>query len=112
MACFAVPAGIGILTTALGKRFPASWHIDWLNTMIFGGSIALAVEHYAHQEIVPWFPYLTAMANPASTAAMLNEMAQIGIPMAIAIILVWIPMVVVYEKLMAPQQTASSIITE
>lgn len=112
MACFLVPAGIGIFTHSLKKKFPANWHIDWLNTMIFGGSIALAVEHYAHQEIVPWFPFLTAMGTPESTAVMLNEMAQVGIPMALAIIATWIAMVVVYEKFLAPQQTASSIITE
>jgi hypothetical protein len=66
--------------------------------MIFGGAIALGVEHVAHGEIVPWPPFLTAMSNPADTTAMFGEMALVGVPMTIALIFVWIVMVVVYEK--------------
>jgi hypothetical protein len=108
MACFLVPLTIGIITTALRKKFPTNWRINWLNTMIFGGSVALAVEHYAHQEIVPWFPFLTAMESPETTSIMLNEMIKIGVPMAFLIILTWITMVLVYEKILVPQTTKTS----
>lgn len=89
---------VGIVTTILRKKFPKKWHIDWLNIMIFGGVIVLTVDHIAQGEIVPWPPFLTAMSNPANTAAMFGEMISIGIPMTIALILVWIVMVVIHEN--------------
>ena len=98
MACFVVAAIFGIIILALRKKFPERWHINWLIVMIFGGSIALAVEHVAHQEIVFWPPFLTAMGSQADTAAMLGEMATVGIPMTLALVLAWIAIVAVYEK--------------
>jgi hypothetical protein len=98
MGCFIVPAAVGIATTALRKRFPEQWHINWLNTMILGCSVAFAVEHYINGEIVPWPPFLTAMNSPAATATMLTEMATVGIPMTLALIMTWVVMVVFYEK--------------
>lgn len=101
MACFIVPTTVGIVTTALRKRFPEQWHINWLNTMILGCSVAFAVEHYINGEIVPWPPFLTAMSSPSATATMFAEMATVGIPMTLALIMTWVVMVVVYEKLIA-----------
>ena len=101
MACFIVPTTVGIVTTALRKRFPEQWHIDWLNIMILGCSVAFAVEHYINGEIVPWPPFLTAMSSPAATATMITEMVSVGIPMTLALILTWVVMVVVYEKVIA-----------
>ncbi|MDD5340811.1 MAG: hypothetical protein PHV13_06260 [Candidatus ainarchaeum sp.] len=101
MGCFVVPAIVGIVTTFLRKRFPERWHINWLNTMIFGAVVAFGVEHYMNKEIVPWPPFLTAMSSPAAAATMLAEMVTVGIPMAIALVLVWVAMVVVYEKVIA-----------
>jgi len=96
-----VPATVGVVTTVLRKRFPERWHIDWLNIMIFGTTVAFAVEHYINGEIVPWPPFLTAVNGPADIAAMLAEMAAVGIPMTLALITAWIVMVVAYEKLVA-----------
>jgi len=101
MACFIVPTIVGIGAHSQGKRFPAWAHINWLTAMVLGGAVGLAVEHYAHGEIVPWPPFLTAMATPAQTSVMLNEMAAVGIPMTIAIIAAWAVMVIVYEKFLA-----------
>ena len=108
MACFAAPAALGIATTAFGKKIPKQWHISWLNTMIWGGAVALLVEHIAHGEIVPWPPFFTAMSNPADTAAMLGEILAVGIPMTIALVFVWVVMVVVYEKVILTK-TATSV---
>jgi succinate dehydrogenase/fumarate reductase cytochrome b subunit len=105
MACFIVPTTVGIVTTALRKRFPEQWHIDWLNTMILGCSVAFGVEHYMNGEIVPWPPFLTAMSSPATSATMFAEMAAVGIPITLALILAWIVMVVVYEKVIAVKTT-------
>lgn len=98
MACFLVPTIIGGITHHNKEKFPEHWHIGWLNIMIFGGAVGLAVEHIAHQEIVPWFPFLTAMSNPVDAISMLKEMAVVGIPMTLGLIAVWGVMVVTYEK--------------
>ncbi len=107
MACFLAPATVGLATTAFGKKFPKQWHINWLNAMIWGGVAGLAIEHYAHQEIVPWPPFLTAMQSPADTAAMLGEIAAVGIPMTIALVLAWAVLVIAYEKVLAAGKASS-----
>jgi hypothetical protein len=99
MACFIVPTTLGLITTSTGNRFPKEWHISWLNIMIWGGTIALAVEHYAHGEIVPWPPFLTAMSTPADTVAMFAEMALVGIPMTIALVAAWAVMIFAHARL-------------
>ncbi len=108
MACFIAPATTAVITTAFRKRFPKNWHINWLNTMIWGGAVGLAVEHIAHQEIVPWPPFLTAMSSPADTIAMLKEMAIVGIPMTLVLVIAWVMMVVVYENFITTDRPAIS----
>jgi hypothetical protein len=105
MACFIAPASVAVITTSLKNKFPKNLHINWLNTMIWGGSAALAVEHISHEEIVPWFPFLTAMSNPTDTIVMLKEIASVGIPMTIALVLAWAVMVVVYENFIAAEKS-------
>ena len=75
----------------LGKeeRIPFSKKLKWLNGMLVGGSALLAFEHVWHGEIVPWFPFLTAMADPVDAAAMLQEIATVGVSMAVLITGVW-----------------------
>ena len=99
MACFLVAATVGVFTTAFRNRIPEKYHINWLNIMIWTGTIALLVEHMWHGEIVPWFPFLTAMSDPADTTTMLVEMGQIGIPMLLAILAMWGIMVYVENKI-------------
>lgn len=95
MACFLAPMGLGIVTTIFRKKIPEKLKIGWLNIMIWGGVIMLAVEHIAHEEIVLYPPFLTAMQNPADIPVMLQEMATIGGTMIIAIVLIWAVMVYV-----------------
>ena len=98
MACFIVPAGEAIITTIATKVLekktgekPAGIvpKMKWLNTMLWGGSALLAFEHVWHGEVVPWFPFLTAMDNAADTADMLAEMSTVGVTMAIVVTLAW-----------------------
>ncbi len=111
MGCFIVPASAGVLAQVLGKRAPANLHLDWFNAMVWGGSAAMAIEHILTGEIVPWFPFLSAMASPADTAAMLHEMAWVGIPMTLALVLVWGGMVLAYEKFKWGQETGPACLT-
>ena len=106
MACFLVPAGEAIVTSVVQKvvenkekeaggertkKLGLSWsrRLSWLNKLLWGGTILLAFEHIWHGEVVPWPPYLTAMANPANVAPMLHEMVVFGGAMAITITVFW-----------------------
>ncbi|MCD6330857.1 MAG: hypothetical protein J7L80_01480 [Thermoplasmata archaeon] len=93
MACFLVPAGEAVVTTiaqkAVGKEKAEKLKLGWLNTMLWGGVILLAIEHIWHGEVVPWPPFLTAMQNPADIPVMLHEMALVGGTMSIVITLTW-----------------------
>jgi len=98
MACFLVPTAVGIITTVARKKFQKEWHIDWFNTMVWGGAVALAVDHYAHGEIVPWPPFLTAMRTPADAATMFAEMMLVGISMTIALVAAWTAMIFAHAR--------------
>jgi hypothetical protein len=106
MACFLVPMGEAIVTTVVqkvvenrenkvggekAKKTGLSWsrRLSWLNKLLWGGTILLALEHIWHGEVVPWPPFLTAMENPADVAPMLHEMATFGVAMAITVTAVW-----------------------
>jgi hypothetical protein len=107
MACFTAPAALGVAAFVFRKKFPEKWHIGWLNTMILGATVALGVDHIASGEIVPYPPFLSAMANPADTAAMFGEIVSVGIPMAAALVIVWVAMIVVYEKAISARPSPS-----
>lgn len=114
MACFIVPAVEAVAVTAAyvaakkheqkitaprlgeGADFSASdakitWskRLSWLMAMLWGGVLLLAFEHFWHGEIVPFPPFLSAMASPEDTAEMLHEMATVGVSMAITVTAVW-----------------------
>jgi hypothetical protein len=87
-----------IVITVFRKNVPEKYHVGWLNMMLWGGVIALALEHVAHEEVVPYPPFLTAMSSAADTATMLNEMATIGTTMLVVCVLVWVVMAFVYNR--------------
>ena len=111
MACFLIPAAEAVVTTVIEKsvrskeekagqtgrnqnyssteHIPFSRKLKWLNQMLWGGSALLAFEHVWHGEVVPFFPFLTAAQDPASTAEMLHEMSTVGVGMAALVSLVW-----------------------
>jgi hypothetical protein len=110
MACFLVPTAEAIVTTIVTKtvknkeakavtvdsknaeiseKIPFSRKLGWLNNMLWGGSALLAFEHLWHGEITPFFPFLTAAASQADTTAMLQEMATVGVAMAVIVTAIW-----------------------
>ena len=116
MACFTVPAVEAIVVSVAKKviekkekqpeevsvvldgtpetayKVPFSRKLKWLTNLLWGGSALLAFEHVWHGEVVPWFPFLTAAADPADAAEMLHEMATVGVSMAALVTLVWLAM--------------------
>ncbi len=120
MACFLVPTTEAIITTIAQKvlakkesnmeihhegsseiveksRF--SHKMGWLTKMLWGGSALLAFEHVWHGEVVPFFPFLTAMSNAEDAAEMFHEMATVGVAMALLVTAVWAGMVIVSSRL-------------
>ena len=109
MACFIVPVTEAVIvsiakravkntkdhqkttTQPSAKTEGISLHrrLSWLSNMLWGGSALLAFEHLWHGEVVPWFPFLTAAANPEDAAVMLHEMATVGVMMAVLTTAVW-----------------------
>lgn len=93
MACFIVPGGEAIVTTAMekimAKKNPAfAEKLGWLNRMLWSGSALLAFEHVWHGEVVPFFPFLTAVKN-GEVSELLHEMATNGVSMAVLVTAVW-----------------------
>lgn len=71
----------------------------WLAKLLWGGVVLLAFEHIWHGEVVPWFPFLTAMSDPVSKSEMLYEMGTAGVTMAVLVTAVWVGMVLVSNAL-------------
>ena len=93
------------------KRLPWSKKLMLLAKMLWGGAFLLCYEHIWHGEVVPWFPFLTAMNDPGDTAEMLHEMSTIGVTMAIIVTVVWAIMMIVSDQILkrpdkAPEKAA------
>ena len=111
MACFLAPATAAIITTSVRKKIAPKYHLEWLNIMLWGGVIMLAVEHIAHGELVLYPPFLTAMQNSADIPVMLQELVTIGGTMTIVIVLVWTIMVLAANKAAKIREKKIQIIT-
>ncbi len=109
MACFLVPVTEALVVTAVtkivrarekaagkenerGSRLLFSDKLQWLNKMLWGGSALLCFEHLWHGEVVPFFPFLTALGSAEDTAVMLREMSTVGVGMAALVTLAWVGM--------------------
>lgn len=112
MACFLVPAAEAVVTTVAAKvmksrekeetvkvsfadgtieeaeKISFSTKLGWLNKLLWGGSALLAFEHVWHGEVIPTFPFLTAVKT-GETAGMLAEMGSAGVTMAVLVTAVW-----------------------
>ncbi len=79
-----------------------SWSVKlkWLSNMLWGGSFLLLFEHIWHGEVVPWFPFLTAMSNAEDMAEMFHEMATVGVCMAALVTVAWVVMCVASDAIM------------
>ena len=80
---------LGSDNTTHEDKIPLSRKLKWLNYLLIGGAVLLMFEHVWHGEVVPWFPFLTAMSDPEDTAEMLHEMATVGVTMALLVTAVW-----------------------
>jgi hypothetical protein len=123
MACFLVPTAEAIVTSVIAKhvnkteqtteestsaeiafaetKIPWKRKLSWLNGMLWGGAVLLALEHIWHGEVVFYPPFLTAMNSQADTAEMLQEMSTVGVGMAILVTAVWGVMILIVDRVPA-----------
>ena len=94
MACVVVPTAAAMVITVIGKKVPEKYHMNWLISMMWGGAVMLSVEHIAHGEIVLYPPFLTAGLHEV-----LPEMLKVGVPMTLAIVLIWAVMVAMSARM-------------
>ena len=113
MACFLVPAAEAVIVSVMHKKavkkeakisevhidhneietsLPMSTKLSWLKYLLIGGAMLLMFEHIWHGEVVPWFPFLTAMSAPDTAIEALREMAISGTLMAVLVTAVWFVM--------------------
>ena len=95
-----------------GHKLPWSRKLMLLAKLLWGGAFLLCYEHIWHGEVVPWFPFLTAMNDPGDTAEMLHEMGTIGVTMAVIVTVTWAIMMFVADRIMersdnAPEKSAA-----
>ena len=131
MACFLVSAAEAIVVTAAAKvcknkemsaesvkleknaaveehqakKLPWSKKLTILAQLLWGGAFLLCYEHLWHGEVVPWFPFLTAMNDPGDTAEMLHEMSTVGVTMAVIVTVTWAIMMFVADRIMERPDT-------
>ena len=117
MGCFIVPAAEAVVTTVATKVIKAkeekevvghsseentkihfSTKLGWLNKLLWGGSALLAFEHVWHGEVVPFFPFLTAVET-GEVSEMLAEMSTAGVMMAVIVTAVWAGMLVLSSSI-------------
>ena len=94
-----ISIGVILLAKLLTKVVELAM-LGWLNKMLWGGSALLAFEHVWHGEVVPFFPFLTAVKD-GEASEMLHEMATAGVCMALLVTAAWgimVGVVSMFEK--------------
>ena len=83
--------------------------LGWLMSMLWGGVILLCIEHIWHGEVVLYPPFLTAMQNPADIPEMLQEMATVGVGMAVLVTVVWFVGTIVADMVVRRQASSEAV---
>lgn len=116
MACFVAPAAVAVVTTVVRKVVEkkeagsatnaqtsaevvqGKWtkRLGWLNTMLWGGVLMLVLDHLISGELVPWWPFLSAIST-GEVSGMLREIAITGGAMTAAVFVAWGAIVLVIE---------------
>ncbi len=106
MACFIVPtveaAALTVAKKHIAKKVEAGGSTEgaqrsldlvrkltWLTNLLWGGAVLLAFEHLWHGEVIPFFPFLSALTERSTAQQMLFEMGTVGVGMALLVTVVW-----------------------
>ncbi len=60
-----------------------------LELMLWGGSAMLIVDHIINGEIIPFFPFFSALLTEGGAVALLRAMLSGGVPMSIVVTAIW-----------------------
>ncbi len=98
MSCYIVPLVEAAVVSACRKRAlrsssPLLQELPALEKMLWGGSVMLIVDHAINGELFAWTPL---------------EMLKVGVPMALAITLVWVIYALVKVKKATKLTTSKS----
>lgn len=112
MACFIVPLTQAVATTIYRRRLEKSTSssaasssasapqqalsassnaqaLKQLELMLWGGSAMLIVDHIISGELMPVFPFFSALLTEGGTLTMLREMLTVGVPMSLLVTAIW-----------------------
>lgn len=107
MACFIVPLTQAVATTIYRRKLEKSSSaatssssaasssaistssIKQLELMLWGGSAMLIVDHIISGELMPVFPFFSALLTEGGTLTMLREMLTVGVPMSLLVTAIW-----------------------
>lgn len=99
MACFVVPLTQAIATTVYRRRLAKeevnnnsiinAASLQRLELMLWGGSAMLIVDHIINGEIMPVFPFFSALLQEGGGLTMLREMLTVGVPMSVLVTAIW-----------------------
>ena len=109
MACFIVPLTQAVATTiyrhhaektatTAEKSNLLTAQLPLLEHMLWGGSAMLVVDHIISGELMPIFPFFSALLSEGGTFTMLREMLTVGLPMSLLVTAIWAIMVAVKVK--------------
>ena len=82
-----------------GSDVKWSKKLAYLELTLGTGSLVLAGEHIFHGEVTPFPPFITAMADPADTAVMWQEIGTVGVAMLGILVAAWVIGVLVVDFL-------------
>lgn len=101
MACFIVPLAQAVATTLYRRRVEktasasgtssiiTTQSLNRLELMLWGGSAMLIVDHIINGELMPVFPFFSALLTEGGTLTMLREMLTVGVPMSLLVTAIW-----------------------
>lgn len=104
MACFIVPLTQAVATTLYRRRLAKAEtnnskmvnrpivnaeSLQRLELMLWGGSAMLILDHIISGEIMPVFPFFSALLTEGGAFTMLREMLTVGLPMSLLVTAIW-----------------------
>lgn len=94
MACFVVPLAQAVATTLYRRKLERSASssaasFKKLELMLWGGSAMLIVDHIINGELMPVFPFFSALLVEGGGLTMLREMLTVGVPMSLLVTGLW-----------------------
>ena len=93
-----------------GSDIKWSKKLAYLELTLGAGSLILMGEHIFHGEIVPYPPFLTAMASAEDAAEMWQEIGTVGVGMFVILVFAWALGVLFFDWVKYRQRKSNKIL--